>query len=871
MAEKTPLEIRYQGNPQHPLNVETYPVSIRRREVEKSFAEAVDHFYAIHKAGQALSEDEKSRVLDIKREIEIQLAKYPATPSDQENIEKMGLYRALELIKEIFPPVKTEKPLTGEEQNRAETKKWILNFFRERQVPERLPGENIDDYLNRVHHRLLEIATSTFWNVIYDQSTDPYTSNFESAPTRGPLKAIQIHDHPQVYNQSNENRVKNFGSLCDQIGALFDDPAERDKANKFGERLKAMLTEAGVWHNRAVIINSNNDPKGPDGSLTAYEQIKAKGLDPRLEPLFQRGPETTESERLFSQAVEICMGIWSAMSLKKEKYEALKAKGLISADVTKFVDDPKYRVIPEYTSDREKSLVLIRDLINHLVSQGLSEREAQLAYHIGESYRIGAQIQSLLDFQFVDDKKRGKKVAKVLAVEGTPKALNIGYYVEGVPTTEARPAFNQVFADQLVHGYAPWAVVTQYSHGHPEDFSGLGDHRATIAEILAVNGAVEKVSWNTRSSSPDTTVFASASQAIRFLWARASIKGSTENAFLFNPKDIPLSKTMMLDREDEINRLQIHFGASGQRVKQLSEIPRKLVPFQRPVELFEEVGFDSDSDPISGTREEHIKALLKDSRDYLINAWKSDMKTQPGDFIRIVEFLFSRDDRPFVNDKMGRYITEARAESSAAANVDERAQAAGRLEQRLKGYYTYDLLLRSVFYLMQPNFASIDRARYDLLNPDPAKRDAEIRRAYDELDFTTWEKFAVQTVGGYRLPQIAVIMFLINQSMELRDLLPDERKKLYDAGYRLYDGPGGVHEPKPNELIFTRNELLQLAQEFNLGEGYAYQKSKDSKGQIFMQLQREKGHKPTAQYLIDRITLLNMLFRPSSLGLVGNK
>jgi hypothetical protein len=100
----------------------------------------------------------------------------------------------------------------------------------------------------------------------------------------------------------------------------------------------------------------------------------------------------------------------------------------------------------------------------------------------------------------------------------------------------------------------------------------------------------------------------------------------------------------------------------------------------------------------------------------------------------------------------------------------------------------------------------------------------------------------------------------------LRDLLPEERDKLYKSGYRLY-GEG----PKPDNLIFTRAEILQLAREFGMGEGYHYIKAQNARGESFMQLRRIDGHPVTTQYLMDRIVLLQLLFRPSGLSLVGNK
>jgi hypothetical protein len=125
-------------------------------------------------------------------------------------------------------------------------------------------------------------------------------------------------------------------------------------------------------------------------------------------------------------------------------------------------------------------------------------------------------------------------------------------------------------------------------------------------------------------------------------------------------------------------------------------------------------------------------------------------------------------------------------------------------------------------------------------------------------------------------------MWLINQTLEIRDMIPEETEQLWRSGYRLC----GIERPElksayspDHDKIFKRNDVLDLAKQYELGKGYKYKKVDDGRGGQFYQLHRAPEthgvHRweddMTIQYLADRLVLLMFLFDRDQLGLSGRK
>lgn len=823
-------------------------------------------------ASKDLSTDADTRIAAIRQaltEVKDRLNNYDQSlRSDISNLLSQAEQRLSELSR-----TKSEKGRSEDDLKKEE----VAKFLEERGLPLRKEGELVETYLGRLFNDYMaNIVHVTIWNRERDQSDNPHTDNYATNPMAGPRKEMSILNHPQSYRPLA--RVANLGALWDQFPSYFETEADRAAAKEFADRQKEIASEISIWHNRALIRRQNYDNVGPDGSFKAHELIFKNSPDPEIKPLL-RSPEMTIQEQAQAKAYEFCMSVWSARSLTS--YERNRLLPHMSDSTKKFLAN-EYDVVPPYSSTEGQRLKMITDMVaeaERIIQdiEGIPEAErgleknsrkqqAEVAYHQGELYRIASGIEAELDHQYKAD-----GTVKVAAQEGEPKALNIGLYVESAGLNEARPDFNKVFGEYLVHGYPPWARAFQVgfdydfpgsrdadgdlikgADGKLMDISGFGDKRASIVEIMAIDGAPETIKWDTKSTDPDKTVFYAASQVINAIWPRASVTKSLDPKYQFfiDPEKIPLQPTQILDQPNEIEKLRIYFGYEGKFLQTMKRVIDKFTPGANNINDYESIGFDSDSVPLSGSRLQHIKTLYKDFRDYWLSAMTADVENYPFDVIRSMKYLFSREGRDatdgYVNEKIQKYIEGYKLpRGEEGPLMDTKRWVKDVLMKQITGYVTYDVLLRSVFYLLSPELKSAKIHH---------KLDTQhgIEDTYAELGFENFEELEVTTRAGTELINAAKLAYVINQALLLREALPEEADTLAKAGYRMFgDNPGGK--------IFTRLDLLELAKEFGLGEGYDYRLVE--RGQTkFVQLQRIKDHEVTIQYLLDRVMLLKQLF-----------
>lgn len=777
----------------------------------------------------------------------------------------------------------------------------VENFLTQRQIELRSARPEFEDiakYLEVIHKGILNIVIISVWNEHLDNSDEPRTVSYKKSPMFGAKKEVALLGQTLIYDRSTDQNIFSLESFLDQFHLYVSDD-ERQQVKEFCERMKEFIREVSIWHNRAAVRRKHEDATGPNGAYTALTELyNQSNLSPHLKPFFVReenGVQLLETEKCFSEALEFSMGVWSVLSLKERELQRLapfidpkiKDTYLETYQVggsRKFRVKKEYRVLPRYVSTDTERLKMIEQMLEDLKRMGLSETEAMLAYHIGESYRTGAGLEAFMDVSYRGGKKNeDKSNVSVQAQEGEPKAANIGLYVESAWGNPTRPDFVLPFKDYMVHGYIPFSRAAQFSHklrdqgGQLIPISEVPDGRASLAELLSVKGGIQAVDWDTGSTNPDKTVQQAATQAVNFLWPSAAVKNAStpQHSFFIDIQNIPMNTTELLDREDEIVPLRYQFGFQGNWMKRSSALVSKLSFRANPSE-YEQYGFHSESTPISGERNQRIRALYKDSRDYWVNAFTADISQYQGDFLRMMMFSFSRDDTEsgYVNDKIGQQFQEAiidlqqrttvRNDGSVSLrnkNVREQEEygfknSSEKFKKWLTGYLTYDLLMRSVFYLLKPDTRQVQEL---LTNGqlDPEK----IAHAYNSVEYTNYEDFVIKTIGSARLINVAQLGYVINQAMLLEDLFP-EKEELLKAGYRLWnDNPHA-----PNGYMYDHQDLLRLAKEHNLGNGYEYGVQKDKSGRRFMQLQRT-GNKPTYQWLADRVTLLRYLFNKSELHL----
>lgn len=771
-------------------------------------------------------------------------------------------------------------------KDQQQVKESIRAFFIQRGIPERKEGEPLSEYLNTIHQHIIRIGIATTWNSKLDEadSSEVKTANYESAPFRGPIKEFSLNASHFIYDARPDQRVKTYEAFFDQFFLYFDNDGEQKEVQEFSVLMKEKFKELSTWHNRSVVRRNNEAETGPEAALNGLKAIYQGGYTPEIKNLFKLRPEATESEKRFVEGIKFTMGIWSVLMLKRKQRIALWDKidpkikkyfnGPGSSDGIEYMLKKKYDCVPRYIGTDDQRRGFIEDIISDLQAEGLTLPEAQMAYHIGECYRIGGGQEAFADAAYKTDNrdeanKKGKNVT-VQAQEGEPKSANIGLYIESAWGNKSRPDFVVPYKDFLVHGYTPYAIAAQYNHNLGEDISGFGDNRATLAELLAVKDGVDMIDWDSGSTNPDKTVYQAAAQSTQFLWPASKISAAKkpEHSLIVSVDSVPLQTLGPLDRENEFSRVAALFGFQGNLQRKLLKAT-DIVSRKPSLVQLETWGFHSESKPISGDRKQRIKTLFKDSRDYWINAYKNESRF-PMDTMRMMQYIFSRDDTltthgGYVNDKIGGIIEKAKS----VPLTDKKEWLNSTFTPWLQGYLTYDLLLRSNFFLFTPDFKNI---------PELAT-DGGAAQIYDTLNYSNYENYVAKTISTTPTLNVAQVMHIINQANQLASLLPEETEKIAKSGYKLYEDTSKDNELIAPEIrskvgsrrgkIYLHPDLLRLAQEFGMGKGYHYNFATDGSDTLFWQLQRKEKHPPTQQYVIDRITLLLLLFDKNALNLRG--
>lgn len=532
--------------------------------------------------------------------------------------------------------------------------------------------------------------------------------------------------------------------------------------------------------------------------------------------------------------------------------------------------------------------------------------------------------------------QRDPKIGNVTvqAQEGEPKAANLGLYVESAWSNESRPDFIVPFKDYLVHGYPPYLRASQFTvrglnNGSPLNY--WGDSRASLAEIFSVDGALEDVDWSTGSSNPDKVVANAANQAVNFLYPQSSISKAVkpENSFHVDVLSPPLTPTFMLNKEDELYRARTMLGwyNPGKR-RNIVQRGSDKIRGDHTLEQLEQDGFSAEAAPLTNTA--RIKVMYKDSRDYWLDAFQGGKDTEL-DGVRNLAFMFARDDTEsgYVNPKItkrlkmlrekaleyakelkrlsddelddllkesGSSISEEQMEilrekadvqariklarMDDALTIDDKLNIDGKwygnwVKAWMQGYITYDLLMRSTFYMLSPDTRGIPKlAVRDGVKPD-------IPRLYHDLSEQNYEDVTIQTRAGSAIADgklrpplnIRQLEWLIYESILLQDVIPadnklegtSEKQRIIKSGYQLYDGSDGS-SPSLSGVIFNHADLLDLARHFNMGEGYRVMMETLKDGKQYYRLRKDPKKPLSLQDLSNRLTLALYLFNERKLA-----
>ncbi len=770
-------------------------------------------------------------------------------------------------------------PVSSESEHGSSVKQSIDRFLLERKIELRNPGENIDLFLERLYKGLLKVSIETLWNQQIDASTDPYTPDVNQEPLVGARKKVDLVYNPVVYTSETWMIVKSMGALCDKIDLYFDDNTEKRKAKELiGNRMKDVLQQISVWHNRTAVRREGYDvnKSGPDGvkkALATYANDSS--LAPDFQKLFYKKDILTQIEIKFLEAIELNCAVWSVMALPKTRREQLRTR--IDSRVWDIATEEKYRgAVPFYRADAPIRRELMEKLIQMGITLGLDEDGAKVAFHFGDSFRTGSGIDTHLDRTWGIENAgtpEEKEIVKVAALEGGPKGVSTGAYVQSITQREKRPDFNDAIGDGIINTVPQHAWMAQFDieiDSSFVDFSEYGDKRSQLIEIFAVKDAVFHVkTW--RATDTDKAVYNAAAQAINYWWKAAPVAAAKDPILVFPSQSGLEYTTTGLPEDTDLERLLRKYHGrttpAGQRVAEfITNFTPGLGGGRNMFEITQK-WLDADSHPITGDTLQAIKEKLKSLRDYYLDSFKIDTDAHPLDFLRTIKFLFFQDTR-FVNLRIAGIIENAEVlAKSGRFDKDEK----DKLYNKIAGYITYDLFPRMAICMFVPDFRTVAKD----LNPY-GKTKPQLLQLYNEIDFLKVEELVVKTKGGSVLPNTAGLSWLVNQLVLYRDAVQSDQQTIVGAGYAY--GPDS--ERAQAEAIrtgrdelkvpVTRREIVAMLKEYGLGLGRMVKEVKHPKtGKPFYPLRPEYDEVTaltvTPQDVIDKIVFVATLFEKTQL------
>ncbi len=739
------------------------------------------------------------------------------------------------------------------------------DFLKRIGCPERQKNEEIKSYLTRLYPALLNRSLIYFWNKSEDTAASkPRTKDYRTDPMYGPNTRVNLLNARLIYLEKDTTEVYHFEAFLDQFKSLFLKSEEKEIVKSFTSRWKKLFAEMDVLHNRAVVRREGDDPngpgydpKGPDGALAGLANLqKEEVIDlHRIFPDKNELKEIPGVEKEFLSACEFCMGVWSAMILKRQDRILLWPH--MSEKIKEFFDTPIERngrivdikikeefsgvlpIINGRTSSNqlkmiEKMIEMSKEMLPSVPEEN-KENLAKLAYHVSESFRIGGGMETFFDVGF--KQTNGETIADVKAQDGETKLASFGAYVESNNSKNYRTKYIDVYGEKLFHLYVPVAFYLQYSHALPYQVSEINDGRASLMSLLTIKDGVYSVDWSTGVNAPDASVAKMASEANMGFWELSSVANAIKNKgkLMWDPVSAFKGSLLAFLKDRRISTI---FDKDYRKVSEQREKIWKLLGGDRYITAKEAVPLAfkcTEESRLTEEDAERIKSsILKHAVDYYMGTWKT---SYPGDFIRIARFMFSRDDRSesnyFINERVAKLFNHApelsKAELEEARrrglsdveikkerekkvinfdkyseidkeNAVETKEISDSLSNRLAAYLLFDVNMAVTAWLSRPKYEENEIANREGFNWD---------KLYDEMDNQSVDDMEIISPSG-RLMHTKQIEAAINRLLVIRDHQDFAVlfKKYFDSGYRLVNGG----HSEGNGQVFDRYDLLTFLQ-----------------------------------------------------------
>lgn len=816
--------------------------------------------------------------------------------TDFSDLKPQVLLKISNLIQELKAKFFEESSLNSKEEKSTETvkdNKFYLgepneidvdraddygDFLRRIGCPERIFGEELEKYLSRLYPALLNRALIYFWNKSEDSgASQPRTKDYKLEPMYGPNIRVELLNARLIYLEKDTTEVYHFEAFFDQFDGLFLNPNDRLTVKEFTSRWKKLFAEMDVLHNRAVVRREGNnpngpgyDPKGPDGALTGLGNLKDSIDLSRIFPNIAELKKIPEVEKEFLTACEFCMGVWSAMILKRQDRILLWPH--ISEEIKFFFDQPVMRggVIVDVQVKKEfrnvlpiingrtstNQLKMIETMIKmskkmlSSAPENMRENLAKLAYHVGESFRIGGGMDTFFDVGYKI--KGGKSIAEVVAQDGEAKLASFGAYVESNNSKNYRTRYIDIYGERLFHLYVPVVLYLQYNHNLPYRLSEVNDGRASLLSLLAVKGGIYSIDWSTAVQVPDASVSKMASEAEKGYWGLSSVTSAIRNKerLMWDPTSSFKGKLLPFMR---IRGISSMFDKDYWQSARRMEMIYKILGGDRYITADEAVPLAFSCTEQSGLTEEDAEriksSILKDGVDYYMGTWKT---AHPGDFIRIARFLFSRDDREEHNFFISERIQSLFGNFSSIEESDIGA-ASDDLYNRLAAYLLFEVNGAVAAWLTRPKYEESETAQTEGF---------DWKKLYIDLNNQSVDDMEIRSPSG-RLMHTKEIEALVNRLLVIRDHpnFRDLMERYYNSGYRLIEGGHSTGSGQ----VFDRFDLLAFLQrEASLAIGKKWKTldetlSTGKKRRIFV-LEDERPGAIALQAFIDKQLVIRALF-----------
>lgn len=820
--------------------------------------------------GDLLSPQDLLRLSKIERILEAKLS--TLSESEKKPVEQaLSRISYLKNVSKESVEKKAEQPINVEQSAKIEEKTSVVlsleYFLTQRRIEHRRNDESAKDFINRITDELYSIIGKSINDWKFDHK-NVRTANWDEDPFYGPNSQFKLRDAIQI-TPDTKYSISTLDAFLDNFPSLTPDAPEQ--ALEMVSRLKKVIHQQEIAHNRGAVMRTNKSKESPDGFVSALNEFKNNhDLNPNLGDFFvaERGSvsrtgekkaglnEMTEREKNINLGTEYLFRVFCSMSLKDWEKEEPEIKN----SYLNF--DNRADCLPYYRASRAKRETFRNELIGELNRMGVvKEEDVYNCLQTAVSMSIGLGIDVTLDWVQEWDGSQSKLVSTISAgQDAAPKVIFPAYLGSTDKDTEKKKP-NMVIPEYIGQAVGPYARTAFYTY---ED--NLGKKRRDCIVRIAALGKLRTVDWSTGTSNVDESVSDQFMTYYKKIYETQAFCG--EKNLFFIPG---VEKSQLVNEKDELEHVKGYLGVvRNDAFERTSRIFNNILSRTPLINKFagptdpDELNYlafssylDSNGTRLNSTRlnslaESYYQPYLVDFRQYWVNALKSDIDRYPWDTIQRLRYVFSnKANVPGLDGAVNQHIKDLLWDGS----LDESSvtpTVAKDICAEVLAYLKYGFLPELTLYPFIPLYKN-NKDFEDLMNTGNF---SSVVRHPNNTD----EKYSLSTPSGLPAlssPQIDALLGGLKVAfMQLSGLGRADVGEPVDA---FTFSPG--YDPAHPDLPFTKAGLLKhIKNKYKMGLGYTY-KNMGTKRVPDWQLRPINKHEHNAQSLINLVTMFNM-FRP---------